>query len=220
MAIEPAGAICSPMSAISGRLHGMATYDAEPGRLGGTPERPARFFTGPDEFAAWLDAHHDTATELWMGLRKKHVAERGLTWQDAVVEALRWGWIDSMAQRIDDEAVRQRWTPRRRGSNWSRINIETVERLKAEGRMRPSGLAAYEQRRPDPAGYSYETDGEPALPDGYATRLVADPAAAAFWEAATASYRRICVTWVMSAKQQVTRDRRFDLLLADQPRAG
>ncbi len=189
--------------------------DTAPGRMGGSPERPARFFDGPEEFAAWLAQHHDTATELWMGLHKKHVPDRRLTWAQAVVEALCWGWIDSVAQRIDEDAVRQRWTPRRRGSNWSRINIETVERLKAEGRMQPSGLAAYEQRRPDPAGYSYELDGDPEFPEEYAARLAGDPAAAAFWEVATASYRRICITWVLSAKQQATRDRRMEQLLAD-----
>ncbi len=189
--------------------------DDEPGWMGGTEERPARFFDSPEEFAAWLARHHDTAPELWMGLYKKHVADRGLTWESAVPEALRWGWIDSVAQRIDDDATRQRWTPRRRGSNWSKINIAAVERLTAEGRMQPSGLAAFEQRRTDTPAYSYELDGEPVFPEPYADRLAADPAAAAFWEVATASYRRICVAWVLSAKQEATRDRRMDQLIAD-----
>ena len=191
------------------------TPTTEPGRLGGTPERPARFFADAAEFGAWLALHHDTETELWMGLYKKHVPERGLTWDDAVPEALCWGWIDSVAQRIDEDAVRQRWTPRKRTSNWSKVNLELVERLRAEGRMQPCGLAIWEARRRDAAPYTHEVDGELALPPPYAAQLAASPAATAFWEAATNTYRRICVNWVLTAKQEATRDRRMAQLVAD-----
>lgn len=185
------------------------------GTPGGTPERPATFFSGPEEFAAWLAAHHDTATELWMGLHKRHVPERGLTWEEAVLEALCWGWIDSQVQGIDADAIRQRWTPRKPGSNWSSINIAAVERLSAQGRMQPSGVAAFERRRPERSGvYSYE-QGEVAFTDAYAARLVANGAASAFWAQATASYRRIAVHWVVSAKQEATRDRRMAQLVED-----
>ena len=77
------------------------------GTPGGTPERPALFFSGPEEFRAWLEANHETATELWMGLYRKNVPDRGLTWEQAVPEALCFGWIDSVSQRIDDEARRR-----------------------------------------------------------------------------------------------------------------
>lgn len=184
-----------------------------PGRMGGTPERPARFFRDAAEFGAWLAAHHDTETELWMGLYKKHVPDHGLTWKDAVPEALCWGWIDSVAQRIDDDSVRQRWTPRKRTSNWSKVNLALVEQLIAEGRMQPSGLAIYEQRRTQPAPYTHEVDGELEFPVDYAAQLAADPAATAFWETATPSYRKLCVNWVMTAKQQATRDRRMAQLV-------
>ena len=128
------------------------------GTPGGTPERPARFFSGPQEFGEWLAAHHDSETELWMGLYKKHVPERGLTWEAAVVEALCWGWIDSVAQRVDERSVRQRWTPRKPGSNWSTVNINAVAELTTAGRMRPAGLAAFARRREDRSGvYAYES---------------------------------------------------------------
>lgn len=186
------------------------------GRPGGTPERPATFFSGPEEFRAWLATHHESATELWMGLNKKHVADRGLTWEQAVVEALCWGWIDSVAQRIDEDTTRQRWTPRKPSSNWSAINIAAVERLIAEGRMQPSGLAAYERRRPERSGiYAYEQSGELELPPEYAARLTADARASAFWEVATPSYRRICVNWVVTAKQEATREKRLAQLIDD-----
>ncbi|GAA2163904.1 YdeI/OmpD-associated family protein [Pedococcus bigeumensis] len=186
------------------------------GTPGGTEERPATFFSGPEEFGAWLAANHDSATELWMGLYKKHVPDRGLTWEQAVLEALCWGWIDSVAQRIDDDATRQRWTPRKATSNWSSINIAAVERLKAEGRMQPAGLAAYELRREDRSGvYAYESPGDVELPPEYAALLAHDPAASAFWEVATASYKRVAVHWVVTAKQEATRAKRIAQLVED-----
>lgn len=185
------------------------------GTPGGTPERPAIFFSGPAEFRAWLEANHDTETELWMGLYKKHVPDRGLTWEQAVPEALCFGWIDSVSQRIDDDARRQRWTPRKATSIWSAVNIAHVERLTAQGRMRPAGIAAFERRRDDrSAVYSHEND-EQALPPEYASRLAADAAASAFWEAATPTYRRQVIHWVLTAKQESTRERRLAQLIAD-----
>lgn len=185
------------------------------GRPGGTPERPAVFFSGPEEFRAWLEANHDTETELWMGLYKKHVPDRGLTWEQAVPEALCYGWIDSVSQRIDDDARRQRWTPRKPASIWSAVNIAHVERLTAEGRMHPAGIAAYERRRDDRSAiYSHENP-EQDLPPEYASRLAADAAASAFWEAATPTYRREVTHWILTAKQEATRERRLAQLIEE-----
>lgn len=187
-----------------------------PGTPGGTPERPALFFADAAEFRAWLEAHHDTADELWMGLYKKHVGERGLTWDDAVPEALCFGWIDSQVQRIDADAVRQRWTPRKRGSTWSAVNVAHVERLTALGRMHPAGLAAYERRSPERTGiYAYEREAMPELPQARAAQLAANTAASRFLAAATPSYRKIVISWVVSAKQPATRDRRMAQLIED-----
>lgn len=183
---------------------------------GGTPERPALYFDGPEDFRAWLEEHHETAPELWMGLNRKGVPDQGLTWEQAVPEALCYGWIDSRAERVDERSRRQRWTPRRRTSTWSRVNLDLVERLTAEGRMRPAGIAAWEARREDrQATYTYEQDGELVLPEAYAAQLAADPAARAFWAETTPSYRKICVRWVTSAKQQATNDARMTTLVAD-----
>lgn len=185
------------------------------GTPGGTPERPAIFFETPEEFRAWLQLNHRSATELWMGLNKKHVQERGLTWEQAVPEALCFGWIDSIAQRIDDDTRRQRWTPRKSTSNWSSVNIALVERLTAEGRMQEAGLAAFERRRADRSGvYSHENAAE-ELPPAAAARLAANPAASAFWAASTATYRRVVTHWVLSAKQEATRERRLVQLIDD-----
>ena len=155
------------------------------------------------------------ATELWMGLYKKHVPDRGLTWEQAVPEALCFGWIDSVSQRIDDDARRQRWTPRKPGSNWSAVNIALVEKLTAEGRMHPAGIAAFERRREDRSGvYSFENPVQ-ELPPEAAALLAADAAASAFWDAATPTYRRQAVHWVLTAKQEATRERRLSQLIED-----
>ena len=204
------------------RVDGGAAGSREPeamtstiGRPGGSAERPAVFFSGPEEFRSWLEANHDTADELWMGLNRRHVEDRGLTWEDAVPEALAYGWIDSKAERIDDDRRRQRWTPRRKGSNWSVINIAIAEDLIAQGRMMPSGLAAFEARREDRSGvYTHENPAQ-ELTVEHAALLAADPRATAFWEAAPPYYRRVCVGWVNGAKQQTTRDRRMAQLVQD-----
>ena len=185
------------------------------GTPGGTPERPAVFFADAAEWGRWLAAHHDTETELWMGFYRKGHPEAGLTWEEAVREALCWGWIDSMAQGIDEHTRRQRWTPRKSTSNWSTVNIAAAEELISSGRMQPSGLAAFERRRPERSGiYAYETR-ERVLDAPYAAALAADPAASAFWELATPSYRKLAVNWVMTAKQEATRDARAAQLVAD-----
>lgn len=184
------------------------------GTPGGTPEKPATFFASAEEFREWLEANHETATEFWMGLRKKHVPDRGLTWDDAVPEALCFGWIDSVAQRIDEDTTRQRWTPRKSSSVWSTVNIAHVARLVAESRMRAAGLAAYDKRKPERSGiYAYESGG--SLSESQRARLLADPAAAAFWEVASASYRKVAENWVVTAKREETRESRLVQLIED-----
>jgi uncharacterized protein YdeI (YjbR/CyaY-like superfamily) len=179
-------------------------------------DRSAVPFANAAAFRRWLEKNHDKKTELWMRLNSKHVKPRGITWEEAVEEALCFGWIDSKSQRIDDDSRRQRWTPRKPGSNWSKINIALVEKLVAEGRMTPAGLAAFEKRRPEQSGvYSYEDRHQIELPAEFKARLAADRKASAFWEAATPGYRASTTYWVMSAKQEATREKRMSQLLED-----
>jgi uncharacterized protein YdeI (YjbR/CyaY-like superfamily) len=103
-------------------------------------------FRTADAFRTWLDANHDSATELWIGHYKKGVPKTAMTYAEAVDEALCYGWIDGVARRIDDEVHAMRWTPRRPTSNWSATNIAKVRALKAAGRMHASGLRAFERR--------------------------------------------------------------------------
>jgi uncharacterized protein YdeI (YjbR/CyaY-like superfamily) len=104
------------------------------------------FFASGQEFYAWLEEHHEGKDEVYVGMYKKHTGRPSITWSEAVDQALCFGWIDGRANRIDDDRWMQRFTPRRPGSNWSKINVAKVERLREAGLMRPAGLAAFERR--------------------------------------------------------------------------
>jgi uncharacterized protein YdeI (YjbR/CyaY-like superfamily) len=123
----------------------------------------ALFFSSPAEFRAWLEEHHDTSSEVWVGYWKKATGKPSLTWSEAVDEALCFGWIDGKLQRIDEERHRQRFTPRRPTSRWSAINVAKVAELRAEGRMTPAGEAAFAARRDDSSELTYERRAEAAF---------------------------------------------------------
>ena len=174
-----------------------------------------RIFESPTAFRTWLDAHHETSAELWIGFYRKGVAKEAMTYTEAVEEALCYGWIDGQARRISDEVWSNRFTPRRRGSNWSAVNLKRVAGLIADGRMHPSGVRAYEERdRTKDATYSYE---RPAaeLPPDWTARFRDNAVAWEQWMAETPSYRRTATYWVMSAKRPETRARRFETLVTD-----
>jgi uncharacterized protein YdeI (YjbR/CyaY-like superfamily) len=115
------------------------------------------FFKSPQEFYDWLEEHHEMETEVYVGFYKTHTGKRAMSWSESVDQALCFGWIDGKVNRIDDDRYMQRFTPRRRGSNWSNINVEKVAKLIEDGRMRPAGLAAFELRTEERTGiYSYE----------------------------------------------------------------
>jgi uncharacterized protein YdeI (YjbR/CyaY-like superfamily) len=180
--------------------------------------RPAReqvrVFRSSDEFRAWLEENHDGATELWVGYWRKGVAKTAMTYPEAVAEALCFGWIDGIAYRIDDELRTNRFTPRRRTSSWSAINIAKVAQLRAAGLMHPAGIRAFEERdRRKDAISSFERAAQ-QLPPAWLARLEANPAAWSHWSAERPSYRRTAIDWVVSAKRPETRERRFEALLA------
>lgn len=173
------------------------------------------FFADAAAFRAWLEKNHASSGELWMEVRKAHVADRGLTWADAVPEALCFGWIDSVSMPVDEDRRRQRWSPRKAGSIWSKVNVAHVERLLAEGRMTPAGIAAYEARRPERTGtYSHES-GEAELAPELQAIIDASAAATAFLAQATPGYRKTVRHWIASAKQDRTRVSRAEQLVAD-----
>jgi uncharacterized protein YdeI (YjbR/CyaY-like superfamily) len=177
--------------------------------------RDVRFFATTGELRDWFDANAETAEELWLGGYRKGTGRPSVAWPDAVDEALCVGWIDSVRYSLDEESYAQRFTPRRKGSNWSAINVAKVASLAERGRMRPAGLAAFEQRSEAKTGvYSYERPLQ-TLTDEEEVRFRADTAAWADWEGRAPSYRRAVLAWLAGAKQASTRERRFAALLED-----
>ena len=123
-----------------------------------------RFFATPDEFRAWLEENHESASEVVVGFYKKPTGRPSLTWTESVREALCFGWIDGVRRRIDDDSYSIRFTPRKRGSNWSLVNVRHVEELTRAGRMHPAGIEAFEARTPEKTGvYTYENRHEAKL---------------------------------------------------------
>jgi uncharacterized protein YdeI (YjbR/CyaY-like superfamily) len=178
------------------------------------------YFSSPDEFRAWLEEHHETATEVWVGYWKKATGKPSLVWSQAVDEALCFGWIDGVLRGIDDERHIQRFTPRKPASNWSAINIAKVERLRAEGRMRPAGEAAFARRRGERSGiYSYEQRHNARLEPDEQARFEANAAAWEYFSSRPPSYRKPALWWVVSAKKPETRERRLATLI-EQSAAG
>lgn len=171
-----------------------------------------RFFASASAFGAWLAEHH-TESELWIGLYKKHVAHRGMTYLEAVEEALCWGWIDGQVRRVDDDRLAQRFTPRNAKSIWSLVNVGKVKALIAAGRMQPPGLKAFEARDPARTGiYSFEVERAAFSPAQ--TKTFRRSAAGWKWFLAQAeSYQRVATFWVVSAKREETRARRLTQLI-------
>jgi uncharacterized protein YdeI (YjbR/CyaY-like superfamily) len=169
------------------------------------------WFESPQELHDWLDAHHATAPEKWVGTRPKASGLPSVTWEELVDEVLCVGWIDGIRKRVEGGSA-QRITPRREGSVWSARNVGRVEALRAEGRMRPAGEAAFAKRRDDrTAIYSFEAGLSLDGPADAAMRR--DAAGWAFWEAQPPGYRRLATQWVMSAKRPETRERRVAQLV-------
>jgi uncharacterized protein YdeI (YjbR/CyaY-like superfamily) len=176
----------------------------------------ATFFATPEEFRAWLDAHHDSAAELWVGFRKVGTGRPSITWPQAVDQALCYGWIDGLRKGIDAGSYRIRFTPRRPTSIWSAVNVARVEALRAAGLMTPAGLAAYERRRADRTGvYSFERREAAAFTAEQEAAFRADTKAWEYFCAQPPGYRKTATHWVVSAKRADTQARRLATLIAD-----
>ena len=177
--------------------------------------RDIRYFATSEELREWFDANHETAEELWLGYYRKSTGRASVDWSQAVDEALCVGWIDGVRRSLDETSFVQRFTPRRKGSTWSAVNVAKVKALADQGRMRPTGIAAFEARSAaNTAIYSYEQAATAFTPEEEA-RFRAEPSAWSDWQGRAPSYRRAVTHWVTSAKQAATRARRLDTLIAD-----
>ena len=172
------------------------------------------FFETAQHFRTWLEANHARADELLVGFRKIGTGLASMTWPESVDEALCFGWIDGVRKRIDDESYQIRFTPRRKGSIWSLVNVGKVQELTAQGRMRPAGIAAFDARGAEKTGvYAFEREQPAELTPAEIKAFQQHGLAWAYFEASAPSYRKVMLHWVVGAKQPATRARRLDTLI-------
>lgn len=153
---------------------------------------------------------------MLVGYWKVGTGKPSLTWSDSVDEAICFGWIDGVRRSIDADAYTIRFTPRKATSIWSAVNVAKVERLRTAGLMREAGERAFSLRRADRTGvYSFERNEAAVFDPKHEKKLRAHRAAAKFWDAQPEGYRKVATHWVVSAKKEETREKRFAELLAD-----
>jgi uncharacterized protein YdeI (YjbR/CyaY-like superfamily) len=175
-----------------------------------------KFFRTPAELRAWFHAHHDEASELWIGFYKKGSGTSSTIRSEAVDEALCFGWIDSRINGIDDATYAIRFTPRKPRSAWSTANVKRVRELAEAGRMTAAGLKAFELREKERSQiYSYEQRGGLRLEAADERKFRANRKAWNFFRAQAPSYRKAAIWWVLSAKAEETRLRRLARLIDD-----
>ncbi|MBP1768779.1 MAG: hypothetical protein H6P98_2894 [Candidatus Aminicenantes bacterium] len=159
----------------------------------------------------WLEAHHDKASEIWLAYYKKGTGKKSVTYDEALDEALCFGWIDSVVRALDAEKYMQRWTPRKPGSVWSAANKKRLARLTAAGRMHEAGLAKVRQAKRDGSWTTIDAiDRDARTPDELLAALAAQPSAREKFEALSPSQRKLWGWWILSAKRPETKNRRIE----------
>ena len=173
-----------------------------------------REFRTPASFRSWLKKNHACSSELIVRLYRAHAAGKGITYAQALDEALCFGWIDGVRRSFDTDSFTTRFSPRRPRSIWSNVNVQHVQRLIKEGRMAKPGLAAFDARDKKRTGiYSFEqrpSELSPAL----GKKFRAQKKAWAHFQSRPPWYKRVSIFWVMSAKREETRDKRLGVLIA------
>lgn len=173
------------------------------------------FFKSAAELRRWLQKNHAGVGELWIGFYKKGADRRGVTYTEALDQALCFGWIDGIRKAVDAGSYTIRFTPRRPGSIWSLVNTRRVRELRKRGLMHAAGLRAFQERDPEKSErYSYEQRTRGLSPI-YERKFRAHRAAWTFFQAQPPGYRRTAGWWVVSAAREETRLRRLDQLIAD-----
>lgn len=166
-------------------------------------------FSTPKDLGLWLKVNHATESELWVMVYKKNTGILSVTWNDLVIEALCWGWIDGIKKSIDDQAYLQRITPRKSRSNWSKRNTEHAERLISEGRMMEPGLVHIRAAKADGRWDDAYVASKIEVPADFLAALDIKPKAKQFFETLTKSNRYVIAYGLTRAKKTETRQRRF-----------
>jgi uncharacterized protein YdeI (YjbR/CyaY-like superfamily) len=160
------------------------------------------------EWRRWLAKNHDRETEVWLIYYKKHTGQPRIPYDDAVEEALCFGWIDSLIRRIDNECFMQKFTPRKSGSVWSELNKERVKRLLAAGRMTDAGKAVLQKPRPE--SRDQKRDAPPLImPNDVMKAIKSVKRAAESFQSLPPGYVKTCMKWIDAAKRAETREKRI-----------
>lgn len=168
-------------------------------------------FTSSEELSEWLQANHATESELWVKVFKKKSKIQSVSWNDIVVETLRWGWIDGVKKSLDEQAYLQRITPRKARSSWSKRNTEHVERLIKENRMEEPGLVHVRAAKADGRWENaYLPPSEAEVPADFVAALENRPKAKQFFQTLNKSSKYAITYGLTTAKKPETRQRRFD----------
>ena len=170
------------------------------------------FFPTEADFRRWLEANHETGPELLVGFWKKSSGKPSIDWPQARDQALCFGWIDGIRKSLGEDAYTIRFTPRRKGSIWSKVNVARYDALTAAGQMTAAGEAAYERDRHRSGVYSYEKPLASLTPEEEAL-FRENKDAWADWEARPAGYRRSALGWITGAKRPETRAKRLAELI-------
>ena len=172
------------------------------------------YFPSEADFRRWLAANHETAPELLVGFWKKGSGKPSMDWPQARDQALCFGWIDGVRRSLGEEAYTIRFTPRRKGSIWSKVNVERFAALKADGLMTEAGERAYEENKHKTGLYSYEKP-LASLTNDEDRHFRKHKAAWAYWESQPAGYRKLVLNWITTAKRPETRAKRLATLIED-----
>eukprot|EP01133_Synstelium_polycarpum_P018252 gene18252-21841_t len=168
-----------------------------------------RHFSTTVELNQWLALNHKTATEIYICYYKKATGKKSIGYKECLDEALCYGWIDGVASTIADGVFANRWTPRRKGSNWSFININKVENLIKEGRMKQAGLDAYALRKVENAAAAFAAENKEFGAEELAL-LKADKKVNKFFQGSSASYQKMVTQWIMRGVRPETRKSRME----------
>lgn len=161
-----------------------------------------------EEWSAWLADHHADTPGVWLVTHKQSTGQAGLDYEDAIVEALRWGWVDSTQRTIDEQRTMMWYAARRPGSVWTRRNKVRVAVLEASGRMRRAGQAAVDAARASGMWTLMDDVEDLVVPDDLAAALDARPGAREQWKSFPPSARKQALAWIVLAKRDETRARR------------
>lgn len=167
-------------------------------------------FKDRDEWRQWLEEHHDSESEIWLIYYKKHTRKESVRYEEAVEEALCFGWIDSTVKRIDEEQFMQRYTPRKEDSNWSQSNKQRVKKLTELGRMTEAGLKAIEAAKRNGSWDRLdEIEIDMAVPEDLEAALAENPTAKENFDQFAPSNKKQYLYWLKSAKRAETREKRL-----------